>query len=926
MRAWRLGALGLLMMLVSGCGGNSTPVGVRIAGPGPSPLTVLVNRTAQFASNVSGASSATVFWQICEPPATPSTTIPPTNCIAGQGPTGCTIPAVSNPISGFGTITLNGLYTAPPTVPNPATFLIVVTSCIKSNAFATFTVTIDSGITVQVSPPTASMGPGEHFQFTATVSGTANTAVVWLVDNIPGGNATDGFVCPSSAVGSPCTNATAPGEYFSPATSPGSVTVTAQSGADPTHQGSATVTVGNGNAPAFAPANPLEPTVAAQGSVQQDVYLTGTNFFRTSQVFVNGVALPAANLTFIGGGALVRATIPAAELTQAGDIGIEVRSQDGLNSSGTQTLHVDPVRPALIASTPDSVSLTGTGVSVSVSLTGGYFVPGNKTTATFDGIGCGGGGQVCTTFVDSRHLTVSVQDSGLNTPGLYPLIVQNSDASAPGAPSITGLNLAVVPEGGSISPTPNPTINVGSSPSAVAIDYAEGYAVVTNESSNTVSIVSLVGVNANTVIATFNVGSQPTGVGVDDLLPVHQAYVVNSGDNSISVVNLSNLGANPSPPTKVPTVSLSAFEPGIIPLGTVPFAIGVNSLTHRAFVANQITNVGTILDLANANVAAGCAAPPCPVSTITGGITPFGTGASPAVAIDPRLNWAMVTPGGSGTIAIVDLGRAASSGDVGRLPELIGSLSITSTMQGVGINSETHQVLLTDPSAQRMTEFSLLNDAVTPVTFTVGGSTVPIPNLVASAVNPLENVGIAVQGSVSGGSAVIADLASGVVLTPANNTLNGGLGGTPVAVAVDPASNQAVIVNQSGNSVGIVSLGTSPNSPQILEASPAVAFGGLGTADLPLTITGAGFNGGSEVLLDGSPLATVTVVSSRQIVATVPGSMLSAAHRYIVQVENLPNAVSNVTDLTVIQAVPVGNGPVGVTVDTDRDLAIVTNS
>ncbi len=122
---------------------------------------------------------------------------------------------------------------------------------------------------------------------------------------------------------------------------------------------------------------------------------------------------PPANLTFIGGGALVRATIPAAELTQAGDIGIEVRSQDGLNSSGTQTLHVDPVRPALIASTPDSVPQANTGASVSVSLTGGYFVPGNKTTATFDGIGCGGGGQVCTTFVDSRHLTVSIQDPSL---------------------------------------------------------------------------------------------------------------------------------------------------------------------------------------------------------------------------------------------------------------------------------------------------------------------------------------------------------------------------------------------------------------------------------------------------------------------------------------------------------------------------------
>ena len=29
---------------------------------------------------------------------------------------------------------------------------------------------------------------------------------------------------------------------------------------------------------------------------------------------------------------------------------------------------------------------------------------------------------------------------------------------------------------------------------------------------------------------------------------------------------------------------------------TVPFSIGVNPLTHRAFVADQSTNVGTILD------------------------------------------------------------------------------------------------------------------------------------------------------------------------------------------------------------------------------------------------------------------------------------------------------------------------------------------
>ena len=37
-------------------------------------------------------------------------------------------------------------------------------------------------------------------------------------------------------------------------------------------------------------------------------------------------------------------------------------------------------------------------------------------------------------------------------------------------------------------------------------------------------------------------------------------------------------------------------------------------------------------------------------------------------------------------------------------------------------------------------------------------------------------------------------------------------------------------------------------------------------------------------------------------------------------------AVSNVAPLTVVQSIVVGNSPVGVAVDTERDLAVVTNS
>jgi DNA-binding beta-propeller fold protein YncE len=927
MRGWGLGAVMLLTILVIGCGGNSTVVGITISGPGLSPLTIIVNHPAQFAANVTGASTTTVFWQICEPPATPSTTIPPTECTAGQGPTGCTIRSVTTPITGFGTITLNGLYTAPPTVPQPATFLIVATSCINATAFTTFTVTIDSGIRVQLSPLTASIGPGENFQFTASVTGTSNTAIVWLVNTIPGGNATVGIICPNMNSPVCCPNSGtpvcigtppgSPGEYFAPTTSPGSVSVTAQSGADSTQEESATVTIGSGGPPTFSATGPLEPTVAAEGSVQQDVYVSGTNLLSTTQVVVSGVPIPAANVTLLSTGTLLRATIPAAQLAQAGSIGISLVSQSGALSSGTLTLQVDPVRPALIASTPDSVQQDNGGASLTVNLTGGYFVP-SKTTATFDGIGCGGGAQVCTTFVDSRHLTVSIQDASLGTPGLYPLIIQNSDAATAGVPSISGVNLGVTPDPASISGSPTPTIGVGLSPSAVAIDEADGIAVVANTGSNSVSLVNLL---TNAVIGgAITVGTAPTGVAVDDLLPDHLAYVVNSGSNSISVIDLSL-----ATPAVTQTLSLGSYAPGLIPIGTVPFSIGANPLTHRAFVANQSTNVGTILDLANANTSLTppCATPPCPVSTITSGVTSYGTGPSPNVSVDPRLNWAMVTPGGAGTTALVDLGRAASAGDVGRMPELIGSLGISSTIQGVGINTETHQALLTDPSASTLTLFSLLNDAVAPVHFTVNGVALDTLNYSASAVNPLEDVGVAIQGSVTGATAVVTDLENGVVLKQVS-----GLGGMPEAVAVDPVSNEAVIVNGGSGSVSILSLGPALTSPQILEASPASTL----TSALPLQlmITGGNFTPGSVVRLDQVPLATPVASSCaatcRQLTATVPASMLGAARRYLVDVLNADGSVSNVTDLNVIQAVSVGSSPVAVAVDTDRDMAIVTNS
>src|SRR5438552_1435275 len=51
-----------------------------------------------------------------------------------------------------------------------------------------------SGVSVAISPTSASVAPQQTQQFTATLSGTTNTPVIWSVDGTNGGNSTSGTI------------------------------------------------------------------------------------------------------------------------------------------------------------------------------------------------------------------------------------------------------------------------------------------------------------------------------------------------------------------------------------------------------------------------------------------------------------------------------------------------------------------------------------------------------------------------------------------------------------------------------------------------------------------------------------------------------------------------------------------------------------
>jgi hypothetical protein len=87
-------------------------------------------------------------------------------------------------------------------------------------------------VAVSVAPKTVNRFPGQQQQFTASVTGTTNTAVTWQVNGATGGSASAGAI-------------DANGMYTAPAAvpSPASVTVSAVSQADVTKSGSAVVTI-----------------------------------------------------------------------------------------------------------------------------------------------------------------------------------------------------------------------------------------------------------------------------------------------------------------------------------------------------------------------------------------------------------------------------------------------------------------------------------------------------------------------------------------------------------------------------------------------------------------------------------------------------------------------------------------------------------
>jgi hypothetical protein len=166
----------MAVLMLYGCGGGGTtppaPPTPTITSVSVTPASgsLLIKATQQFAASVQGTGSfsTAVSWFV--------------NDVQGGN-------------TPFGTITSNGLYSAPATVPNPSGVTVKAQSVQDGKKAGTTQVSITpENVQINISPSSGSAQLGGTLQFMSTVTGTVNTGVTWSVNNVQGGQSAIGSI------------------------------------------------------------------------------------------------------------------------------------------------------------------------------------------------------------------------------------------------------------------------------------------------------------------------------------------------------------------------------------------------------------------------------------------------------------------------------------------------------------------------------------------------------------------------------------------------------------------------------------------------------------------------------------------------------------------------------------------------------------
>ncbi|HKV26507.1 MAG TPA: hypothetical protein VJN93_18065 [Candidatus Acidoferrum sp.] len=253
-----------------------------------------------------------------------------------------------------------------------------------------------------------------------------------------------------------------------------------------------------------------------QGTLTSATDLTGVQVFgagfdASTQVRLDGAALPAADVQFVNPRLLIL-TVPASFLSFPHRYALDVVNGSGSQSNATDFFVIQAVDMSQVCTATGGTHPSS--VAIADQLANGPFGPIAAVTMN----GC------------NSVVTVDVNPTA---------VVNGQTVQNPNFGKI--LN----------------TIAVGTSPEGIAVSQPFGLAVVANNAAGTVSIVNLL--TSALAVPDVSTGTNPTGVAINDATGA--AIVTNPGSNTITELDLGLLfGSSPATTLAGTQVSIGGFQ------------------------------------------------------------------------------------------------------------------------------------------------------------------------------------------------------------------------------------------------------------------------------------------------------------------------------------------------------------------------------
>jgi uncharacterized protein (TIGR03437 family) len=505
-----------------------------------------------------------------------------------------------------------------------------------------------------------------------------------------------------------------------------------------------------------------------------------------------------------------------------------------------------PPAPVITSLNPSSATAGGSGFTLTVNGTGflsGAIVQWN-------------GGGLSTTFVGSTQLTATVP-AGL---------IANA-----GSASITAVNTGGTPSTAVAFPIGAPTPTITSLSPASATAGGSGFTLTVNGT----------GFLSGATVQWNGGGLSTTFVGPAQLTAtVPASLIASAGSASITAVNT---GGTPSTavafPIGVPTPTITSLSPTSATAGGSGFTLTVNGTGFLSGATVQWNGGGLSTTFVGstqltATVPAGLIA-----SAGSASITAVNTGGTPSTAVAfpigvptptvTSLSPASATAGGSGFTLTVNgtgflSGATVQWNGSGLSTTFVGSTQLTATVPAS---------LIASAGSASITAINSGGSASTSATFPINA---PTPTITSLSPTSVIAGGAAFTLTVNGTSflsgAVVQWNGTGLTTTFVSSTQL--TAAVPASLIASAGSASITAINSGGSASTAVALPIGVPTPTITSLSPVSAT--AGGAAFTLTINGTNFLSGAVVQWNGAALTT-TFVSSTQLTAAVPASLIASA-------------------------------------------------